>query len=262
MHTDEKGNVRVGLDYMMAHPNEFGYALIVPDPRHDAPTQFFRVDKTDMSPDKEFAQLWRDRKHAVGIRGDYGGQVVRGDLLLHQETGMWAAVVQRVSQWNFRIACLIPPQTVDDIKSFLGGEGSMGVGHWAVVGQVFDKNEASAALKDMFGTDRMPQNVTDPKDLREARKDTSKNPDAQGWAEQGKHICKDPRTAMREIRKKNPQLLGAFARFLAGHKSLTAETLMDKVAVKKVATKDGKGSVTFWNTGAAIAQFLKEGRND
>jgi len=249
---DAKGNVRVGIKYLMHNPAEFGYAIIVPDIRPDAPTMPFEVEDSDLrGPHQPHATLKRAHNREM-LTGDHGGQVVRNDLLLHVDTGMFAVCVARISNWDFRIEALLPPQTEEDMKRFLG-TSPHGTGRWVVVGSAWTKNELELAKKRMGVAE--PE-VISPEDTPEARKQTSKHPDRKGWSEQGFKVGKDITSLSKAARNKQR---ASYAKFLAGIDQTVDAKDLDKDAERVFETKDKKGTVTFWNTQKRAMRKIKDG---
>ncbi len=239
---DKAGNVRVGLKYLMNHPGEFGYAIIVPETRADAPNMPFVVQETDLrTPDQPYALLKRERNQEM-ISGQFGGEVVRSDLLIHQETGMMAVCVERVTKWNFRVECIVPPQVEEDMKVFLGQlqRGEAGIGHWVVAGSAWTVDEIEAAKKRLNIIGKDPQ-VVSGEEAADAKRQVSKHPDRVGWVAAGKKVFKDPKKVKSKSRAK-------YAKFMMGiGESIDAKDLA-KDAAAQVDTKDGQGHVIFWNT--------------
>lgn len=244
--SEDGKTVRVGINYMMQHPQEFGYALIVPDWRKDGPQMPFTVEKTDMKPDSEFAQFWRRRsKTEAGP-----GEIVQGDLLLHVETGMFLHVVERISQWNFRAGCLVPPQTPETMERFLSeSRDGHGTGQYVLCGSCFTKLDWENALKQLDMKE--PEVVSTEEDIKQARGDTFKHPDRKSWSEQGKKVVKD----IHEIRK-NPRDMKAMLQAMVGQGTIGDwDKLADKYARMRGTTKGGL-EVSVFNT-AAIMEELK-----
>jgi hypothetical protein len=161
---------------------------------------------------------------------------------------MYVAVVERVSQWNFRVESIVPPQTKADMEKFLSNGPT---GNWVACGQCYTKAEVVEALKKL-GVHKEPEMVA-PEDAAEARADTFKHPERKGWVEQGKKVMKSYDEVV-----KDPSKMVAFAKLFAG---IAAETDFDaaqKASTHRRSTHDGKGEVVFWNSAARLRQMIEE----
>lgn len=243
---DDVGQMRVGLRYLMQHPDEFGYAMIVPESRFQAPKMPFWVDDSDLrTPEQKYALLKRRRETDM----IHGGEVIRGDVLIHISSGMICVCVERVSQWNFRVECIVPPQTKPDLEAFLKSV-PYGCGQWVVVGVAATAFEVQQALKEQGFVNKAPQLVQG-QEAVEAFQQVKKNPDAKGWGEQGKHIAKDPK----KIKSKATARYSQFVANMAG-KTISVNDL-ERDATFKTPTRDGKGMVYAWNTMRKVLRDIR-----
>jgi hypothetical protein len=253
IHKDPEGNVRIGLKYLMMHPEEFGYAIIVPDIRKDAPCMPVRAYSTDLrDPTSRYALIKRDRDQSLG---EHDGEVVRNDLLIHIPTGTIAVCVERQSRWNFRIESLVPPQTEKDMRVFLGTTPHL-TGEWVVVGSAWTAEEMRAAKLRLGLGGGPPQILTDPKEMREAQLDTMSNPDAKSWGQQGKKFLKDPK----KIR--NQRARAKYAELLLHVGGTTTPEELAKDATAILDTKDGKGQIIVWNTANRMMRKIRRGEDE
>jgi len=247
---DSEGNVRIGLKYLMMHPEEFGYAIIVPDIRRDAPTMPFKVYSTDLrDPTQRYALLKRDRDQSLG---EHDGQVVGNDLLIHIQTGTVAVCVERQSRWNFRIESLVPPQTEKDMREFLASSPFL-TGEWVVIGSAWTAAEMQSAKLRLGLGGGPPQVLTDPKEMRAAQLDTMSNPDQKSWGQQGKKFLKDPRGA------KGKRARAKYAELLMNVGGTTTPEELAKDATAVLETKDGKGTIVVWNTTQRMLRKIQRG---
>lgn len=250
--TDGAGNTRVGIKYLMNHPGEFGYAIIVPDIRRDAPTMPITVEDSDLrDPTQQYALLKRKRDNAER-KGENGGEVVRNDLLVHVDSGMFCVCVERVTGWNFRVEAILPPQTKEDMGKFLAAKPH-GTGQWVVCGSAWTAEEVEAAKKRMGIIGKDPQIVSGEEAIA-AQKEVSKHPDRTGWAAAGKKVFKDPKKIKNKHRAKYMQFLQGLGKTVDAHE-------LAKDAERVVDTKDGKGQVIFWNTHKRMMRRIGRGEN-
>jgi len=252
IHKDQDGNVRIGLKYLMMHPEEFGYAIIVPDIRKDAPTMPFRVYSSDLrDPTSRYAMLKRDRDQDLG---DHGGEVVRNDLLVHIQTGTIAVCVERQSRWNFRVESVVPPQTEIDMRAFLASVPHL-TGEWVVIGSAWTADEMRAAKLRLGLGGGPPQILTDPKEMRQAQLDTMSNPDQKSWGQQGKKFLKSPKKALKSRAR------AKYAELLLNVGGTTTPEELAKDATQVLETKDGKGTIVVWNTTQRMLRKIQRGED-
>jgi hypothetical protein len=225
----------VKISHFVENPEAYGVCAVMPQPDTTrAPLEPFRVVWSEIKPQERYGVIHRDMGDS---RNPSDRELMKGDMILHVNTGVHARVVERIRKYEYRIEAWSGPRTDEDKQAWLINEGK---GDWVCWGQSFETVEELPWHE--------PEVMDTGEKIELARKEMFRYPERQGWA--GKfHVGKNWKQLSRKERKRARAQMRGMLGTCRTLQERDPNEVMEENVVKRYKTKLGN-EVVHWVMGA------------